>query len=66
MELKNKIIEYMSIYGFDIEKVSLDTGVSIESLTKESNTDIDADELCVLCVYFNLKPEDLYTKKILK
>ncbi len=66
MELKNRIIEHMKVYGFDVKKVSEDTGISIERLTKETDADIDADDLCVLCVYLNVKPEELYIKKIIK
>lgn len=63
MELKNKIIDYISLRGLDVARVASDTGVSIVSLTKGSGVDIDADELCVLCVYLDVKPEDLYNKK---
>ena len=63
MELKNKIIDYINLRGLDIARVASDTGISIDCLNKESRVNIDADELCVLCVYLDVKPEDLYNKK---
>ncbi len=63
MELKNKIIDYINLSGLDIARVASDTGVSVNCLTKESGVNIDADELCALCVYLGVKPENLYTRK---
>lgn len=63
MELKNKVIDYISLRGLDIGRVASDTGISVDCLKKDSGVNIDADELCVLCVYLGIKPENLYIKR---
>ncbi len=64
MEMKNKIIDYMESCGIDAKKVSDETGVSLRRLTRQSDADIDADDLCKLCTYLSVKPEDFYVRKM--
>ena len=66
MKMKKKIIEYISENGIDSQKVSTDTGVPFGKLSDDSNSDINAQELCELCMYLGIRPEDLYRKRLVK
>lgn len=64
MEVKGRIIDYMAVHKVDMDSVFKATGIEPDRLKRDSGRDISADELCRLCVYLNVRPEDFYTRKI--
>lgn len=64
MEMKNRIIKYMKLHELDAGRIAEEIGIDIGGLTQDSGVEMSADELCRLCVYLNVRPEDFYSKKI--
>lgn len=64
MEVKGRIIDYMELHKIDIDRTSRETGIAPDRFKRDSGRDISADELCRLCAYLNVRPEDFYTRKI--
>ena len=64
MEIKSRIIDYMESNKADIDRISRETGIALDRFVRDSGSEITADELCRLCVYLNVRPEDFYTRKI--
>ena len=57
--MTKKIYRYMEIHRIDIEKVSKKTGIDRRVFQKEPLRPLNATELCEVCAYLKIQPEEI-------
>lgn len=64
METTKNIIDYMIDQNISFEIVSKETGVPVKKFLTQGNEPLNATELCEVCTYLGIKPEQFYIKKV--
>ncbi|MGN1206423.1 MAG: helix-turn-helix domain-containing protein [Eubacterium sp.] len=59
MKMTKKIYHYMTIHQIDIEKVSKETGIDRKIFETQPMRPLNATELCELCAYLKIQPEEI-------
>lgn len=59
MKMTKKIYQYMKIHRIDVEEVSKDTGIDRMVFQKEPLRPLNATELCEVCAYLKIQPEEI-------
>ena len=62
METTNNILCYIHTNEMSIKEISKETGIPVYKLKLNSSTPLNATELCALCYYLKIRPEDFYKK----
>lgn len=64
MEITKKIIDYMLEQNLDFIYVSKSTSIPVKKFRDMGKTPFNASELCVICEFLKMNPEQFYIKKI--
>ena len=59
MKMTKKIYCYMKIHQIDIQKVSKETGIDRKIFQKQPVRPLNATELCEVCAYLKIQPEEI-------
>ncbi|MCI5883253.1 MAG: hypothetical protein PUG66_07305 [Clostridiales bacterium] len=59
MKMTKKIYQYIKIHRIDVEEVSKDTGIDRRVFQKEPLRPLNATELCEVCAYLKIQPEEI-------
>ena len=59
MKMTKKIYQYIKIHRIDVEEVSKDTGIDRRVCQKEPLRPLNATELCEVCAYLRIQPEEI-------
>jgi len=59
MKMTKKIYQYMKIHKIDMQKVSKETGIDRKLFQKEPSRPLNATELCEVCSYLKIQPEEI-------
>ncbi len=57
--MTKKIYRYMEIHRIDMEKVSKETGIDRKIFQKKPARPLNATELCEVCAYLKIQPEEI-------
>lgn len=57
--MTKKIYCYMKIHQIDIRKVSKETGIDRKIFQKQPVRPLNATELCEVCAYLKIQPEEI-------